>query len=628
MKYIITILTIILLNSNLLLAADSLTKIINTEISNNLSKNIIDKKINEDTSSIYFYLEKFKKSNANDFLELKQTDNNIIILKAFLEKIKNKDIDTDFKNELNQIKELDLKIKTNQTYNYTSAVERDKLKIMKLTLDIEFKKLIQNLYLAHNNFKDKVVIQDKLDILKSSLKNLNLNLNEFKLEDSSEKIINLKNEALIDLKEEVNALNIIIFFIEKNIDLLVKENIFNNYINIDKVSEKINNYYYLSDLNSYTNLLIKIDFGRLIIGLLFVCLIILLQYILLPLAVKIIKPYYRNLKNRDTKNTTELIAKSLKNPLKFLALILSLNVFSEIVLADSYNIENLRLFESISYWFIIGWIIKNFVKESLFIFADDIFVMYPAARGEMLLFLNRLTNFFLSIMIIAVILAKLGVNLTVLIGSLGFIGIGASLAFKDTFANFLGSLNILFDKSFSVGDHIEINGTEGTVVEIGMRKTRLRGLNNGEYTIPNATLSNGTVLNWSNRELGRQIKIELKLKYKTNEDQLINIVNDIKDMLSKHEDIANDLTELNQENRYRRNLNLIKHEDDKGIKKTLLVNVDKLNDNSIDILILCFTETTELEDWLKIKQDIILKTMDIVKKHKAEFYYVVQNEIN
>lgn len=626
MKYIITILTIILLNSNLLLAADSLAKIINTEISNNLSKNIIDKKINEDTSSIYFYLEKFKKSNANDFLELKQTDNNIIILKAFLEKIKNKDIDTDFKNELNQIKELDLKIKTNQTYNYTSAVERDKLKIMKLTLDIEFKKLIQNLYLAHNNFKDKVVIQDKLDILKSSLKNLNLN--EFKLEDSSEKIINLKNEALIDLKEEVNALNIIIFFIEKNIDLLVKENIFNNYINIDKVSEKINNYYYLSDLNSYTNLLIKIDFGRLIIGLLFVCLIILLQYILLPLAVKIIKPYYRNLKNRDTKNTTELIAKSLKNPLKFLALILSLNVFSEIVLADSYNIENLRLFESISYWFIIGWIIKNFVKESLFIFADDIFVMYPAARGEMLLFLNRLANFFLSIMIIAVILAKLGVNLTVLIGSLGFIGIGASLAFKDTFANFLGSINILFDKSFSVGDHIEINGTEGTVVEIGMRKTRLRGLNNGEYTIPNATLSNGTVLNWSNRELGRQIKIELRLQYKTNKDQLINIVNDIKDMLSKHEDIANDLTELNQENRYRRNLNLIKHEDDKGIKKTLLVNVDKLNDNSIDILILCFTETTEWEDWLKIKQDIILKTIDIVKKHKAEFYYVVQNEIN
>lgn len=626
MKYIITILTIILLNSNLLLAADSLAKIINTEISNDLSKNIIDKKINEDTSSIYFYLEKFKKSNANDFLELKQTDNNIIILKAFLEKIKNKDIDTDFKNELNQIKELDLKIKTNQTYNYTSAVERDKLKIMKLTLDIEFKKLIQNLYLAHNNFKDKVVIQDKLDILKSSLKNLNLN--EFKLEDSSEKIINLKNEALIDLKEEVNALNIIIFFIEKNIDLLVKENIFNNYINIDKVSEKINNYYYLSDLNSYTNLLIKIDFGRLIIGLLFVCLIILLQYILLPLAVKIIKPYYRNLKNRDTKNTTELIAKSLKNPLKFLALILSLNVFSEIVLAESYNIESLRLFESISYWFIIGWIIKNFVKESLFIFADDIFVMYPAARGEMLLFLNRLANFFLSIMIIAVILAKLGVNLTVLVGSLGFIGIGASLAFKDTFANFLGSINILFDKSFSVGDHIEINGTEGTVVEIGMRKTRLRGLNNGEYTIPNATLSNGTVLNWSNRELGRQIKIELRLQYKTNKDQLINIVNDIKDMLSKHEDIANDLTELNQENRYRRNLNLIKHEDDKGIKKTLLVNVDKLNDNSIDILILCFTETTEWENWLKIKQDIILKTIDIVKKHKAEFYYVVQNEIN
>lgn len=624
MRYIYTILTIILLNNNLLLGADSLVKIINTEISNDLNKNIIEKKNNEDTSSIYFYLDKFKKSNANDFLELKQTDNNIIVLKSFLEKIKNKDIDTDIKNELNQIKELDLKIKTNQTYNYTSAVERDKLKIMKLNLDIEFKKLIQNLYLAHNNFKDKIVIQDKLDILKSSLKALNLN--EFKVEDSGEKIINLKNEALIDLKEEINALNIILFFFEKNIDLLVKENIFNNYINIDKISEKINNYYYLSDLNSYTNLLVKIDFGRLIIGLLLVCLIILLQYILLPLVVKLIKPYYKNLKNKDTKNTTELIARSLKNPLKFLALILSLNVFSEIVLADNYNIESLRLFESISYWFIIGWIIKNFIKESLFIFADDIFVMYPAARGEMLLFLNRLANFFLSIMIIAVILAKLGVNLTVLVGSLGFIGIGASLAFKDTFANFLGSINILFDKSFSVGDHIEINGAEGTVVEIGMRKTRIRGLNNGEYTIPNSTLSNGTVLNWSNRELGRQIRLDLKLEYDTNEDQLKAIVNDIKDMLSKHEDIANDLTELNEANRYRRNLNLVKHEDDKGIKKTLLVNVDKLNDNSIDILVLCFTETTEWEEWLKIKQDIILKIINIVKKHKAAFYYVIQNK--
>lgn len=626
MKLFLKYILIAILSYQSIYAADSLAKIINTEISNDLNKNLMSKKINEDSNTIYFYLDRFGKSNANDFLELKQTDNNIMILKSFVDKIKSKDIDTDLKTELNQIKELDLKVKTNQTYNYTTAVERDKLKIMKLNLDIEFKKLIQNLYLAHNNFKEKSVIQEKVDLLKSVIKNMNLN--DYKIEDSEEKVISLKNEALINLKEEINALNIIIFFLEKNIDLLVKENIFNNYVNLEKISEKINNYYYLSDLNSYTNLLLKIDFGRLVIGLFLVCIIILLQYMLLPLAIKLIKPYYRNLKNKDTKNTTELIARSLKNPLKVLSLILSLNVFTEIVLADNYNIEGFRLFESISYWFILVWIIKNFVKESLFIFADDIFVKYPEARGEMLLFLNRLANFFLSIMIIAIILAKLGVNLTVLVGSLGFIGIGASLAFKDTFANFLGSINILFDKSFSVGDHIEINGTEGTVVEIGMRKTRIRGLNNGEYTIPNSTLSNGTVLNWSNRELGRQIRFDIRLKYETTEDQLKNIVKDIKNMLSKHKDIANDLTELNEDSRYKRNLSLTKVEDDKGIKKTLLVNVDKLNENSIDILVLCFTETTEWEEWLKIKQDIILNIMNIVKKHEAEFYYVIQNKID
>nr|MBS9782802.1 mechanosensitive ion channel [Arcobacter sp.] len=63
----------------------------------------------------------------------------------------------------------------------------------------------------------------------------------------------------------------------------------------------------------------------------------------------------------------------------------------------------------------------------------------------------------------------------------------------------------------------------------------------------------------------------------------------------------------------------------KGYKRTLLVYLDSFGDSSINILVYCFSNSTNWEEWLKIKQDVMLKIIDIVDKHGLSFAFPSQS---
>ena len=114
----------------------------------------------------------------------------------------------------------------------------------------------------------------------------------------------------------------------------------------------------------------------------------------------------------------------------------------------------------------------------------------------------------LKILVVAVGLAaaargcSTSTSATVLAG-LGIGGLALALAAQDTLKNFFGSLMLIADRTFRVGDLVKIGGNEGVVESVGLRTTRIRGLDDSLLTIPNSDLTTAHVTNFGARRFRR-----------------------------------------------------------------------------------------------------------------------------
>ena len=106
-----------------------------------------------------------------------------------------------------------------------------------------------------------------------------------------------------------------------------------------------------------------------------------------------------------------------------------------------------------------------------------------------------------------------------LLAGLGIGGIAIAMAAKETVANVFGSLTILVDHPFSIGDWVVIGSIEGTVEHVGFRSTRIRTFYNSLVTVPNAEMLTAKVDNMGERRY-RRIKTMLSLTYDTPPDKI------------------------------------------------------------------------------------------------------------
>ncbi|HCQ29949.1 MAG TPA: mechanosensitive ion channel family protein [Flavobacteriales bacterium] len=112
-----------------------------------------------------------------------------------------------------------------------------------------------------------------------------------------------------------------------------------------------------------------------------------------------------------------------------------------------------------------------------------------------------------------------GYDVGALLAGLGIGGLALAMAAKDTVSNFFGGIMIFTDKPFKIGDRIKIGGFDGTIVEIGLRSTRLKTLDGRIVTIPNSKFPEGMVENVSS-EPWRKITLKLGLIYDTTPEQI------------------------------------------------------------------------------------------------------------
>jgi MscS family membrane protein len=203
----------------------------------------------------------------------------------------------------------------------------------------------------------------------------------------------------------------------------------------------------------------------------------------------------------------------------------------------------------------------------------------------------------LSVMITAFLVAlqTLGYSISGVLAFGGVGGVAVGFAAKDLLANFFGGLMIYLDKPFSVGEWVRSpdREIEGTVEDIGWRLTRIRTFDKRPLYIPNSMFASIVVENPS-RMQHRRIYENIGIRYE-DAHVLHAVVNDVREMLKNHPDVAQTQTQIVHFNAYAA--------------------------SHLEFMVYAFTVTT---DWLKyhaVKEDVLTNIMAIVQHHGAQFAY-------
>ncbi len=131
-------------------------------------------------------------------------------------------------------------------------------------------------------------------------------------------------------------------------------------------------------------------------------------------------------------------------------------------------------------------------------------------------------------------LDNIGFNVSTLLAGLGVGGIAVALAAQDTLKNFFGSVMILLDKPFSVGQRVTVKGHDGVVEDIGLRSTKIRLLTGHQATVPNDQMANIDIENIGRRPHIRRLT-NITITYDTPPEKIEKAVNIIETTLDNHE---------------------------------------------------------------------------------------------
>lgn len=190
-----------------------------------------------------------------------------------------------------------------------------------------------------------------------------------------------------------------------------------------------------------------------------------------------------------------------------------------------------------------------------------------------------------------------GIEVLPLVAGLGLFGVAVALGAQDMFKNLIAGLFVIGERRFHKGDWIRVDGVvEGTVEQIGFRTTLVRRFDQAPVYVPNAHLSDNAVTNFSEMT-HRRIKWLIGIEYSATRDQLQKIRDDIEAHISNNEDFA------------------------KPDDVATFVRIDRFSDSSIDILLYCFTVTTDWGEWLEIKESLVLTIKDIVESAGTGFAF-------
>jgi len=203
---------------------------------------------------------------------------------------------------------------------------------------------------------------------------------------------------------------------------------------------------------------------------------------------------------------------------------------------------------------------------------------------------------FVVIIGVIFVLQNLKVDVTSFVAGLGIGGLAIALAAQDTLSNLFGSIMILVDRPFQIGDWVIIGDVEGTVEEVGLRSTRIRTFYKSLVTVPNSQLVKTSVDNMGARTY-RRIKTYISVTYDTPPEKIEGFVEGIRQII---------------------------HANEHTWKDYYHVYLNQFAAASLDILLYCFVDTKDWGVELHERHRIFLEIVRLAEKLGVEFAFPTQ----
>ena len=336
-----------------------------------------------------------------------------------------------------------------------------------------------------------------------------------------------------------------------------------------------------------------INVSEIIIGLL----IFLFFYVLRRLFARFLISRLHKIVSRSDNQIDDAIIEVIEGPLKFLPVVIGFFIASSYVDFSSNVQSFLDLINRSLITIFIFWLLHQLIIPFSFLIKRfEAKISKPLVDWTL-----RGLKILIFILGVVAILELWGIKVGPVIAGLGLFGVAVALGAQDLFKNLISGIMILMERRFTIGDVILVSGeVEGVVEQIGFRSTLIRRFDSTPVMVPNYKFAEQSVTNHTRRH-HRRIRWLIGLEYRTTIEQLKNIRDQINALIENEKDFA------------------------KNTHTSYFVRIDSFSDSSIDMLVQAFTDTNDWGEYLKIKENLAVKIIEIVENSKAGFAFPSQS---
>ena len=310
---------------------------------------------------------------------------------------------------------------------------------------------------------------------------------------------------------------------------------------------------------------------------------------------KVVIKRLKDIAKRTTNKLDDSFVAAMEGPARFLPIVIGFFIASYYM---SFSEDSRAIVDTINRTLItilIFWVMHQVIEPISYILSG----LNKILTKELIGWITKSLKILIFILGLAAVLELWGIKIGPIIAGLGLFGIAVALGAQDLFKNLISGILVLVEKSFKIGDWILVeNIIEGIVEKIGFRSTIIRKFDKSIAIIPNFQFAENAVINIS-QTTNWKISWVINLQYNTTVEQLKTIRNEIEDYIKKNEDYKQELG--------------------------YAVRVDKFANSSIDMYIRCFTKTDDWNEWLVVKERLVISIKQIVEKNKASFAFPSQS---
>jgi MscS family membrane protein len=209
---------------------------------------------------------------------------------------------------------------------------------------------------------------------------------------------------------------------------------------------------------------------------------------------------------------------------------------------------------------------------------------------------GRLAKVLVGFLGFAAVLSQFNIPVGTLLAGLGIGGIAIALGAQKTLENVIGSIAIVSDKPFEVGDWIKVEDIEGTVEQVGIRSTRIRTFDRTIISYPNGRLADMRLESFSARDRFR-LNTTIGLVYDTKATQIRHIIGEIEAALKGNPKVW---------------------------QETIIVRLDNLGAYSLNIRIIAWFLAKDTMEYRELNQEFLLQVLEIVERADSGFAFPTQ----